>query len=231
VVNPLLIALDLPDSEQAMRLARSLAPAVGGFKVGLELIASSGPEVVSAVATLGLPVFADVKLHDIPNTVKGAAKGIGERGARWITAHASGGAEMLAAATEGMAEGGGDAVGVLAVTVLTSLDDADLADLGIERTVEEQVAALAGIAASAGVEGVVCAPSEAALVESLYPELLIVTPGIRLGGERHDQKRVATPSEALRAGADYIVVGRAVTRAGDPVAAAQGVLESLTFSD
>jgi orotidine-5'-phosphate decarboxylase len=138
---------------------------------------------------------------------------------------------MLAAATEGMAEGGGDAVGVLAVTVLTSLDDADLADLGIERTVEEQVAALAGIAASAGVEGVVCAPSEAALVESLYPELLIVTPGIRLGGERHDQKRVATPSEALRAGADYIVVGRAVTRAGDPVAAAQGVLESLTFSD
>jgi orotidine-5'-phosphate decarboxylase len=221
-VNPVLIALDVSDLERAERLARRLAPHVGGFKVGLELLMSEGPEAVARLADLGLPVFADAKLHDIPNTAAAAARVVARHGARWVTAHAYGGHAMLEAVAEALGEG----AGLLAVTVLTSIASDDLPALGVEGAVESQVATLAALAAASGAEGVVCSVAEVGVVKKVSPDLLAVTPGIRIDPSRpHDQRRVATPTEALQAGADLIVVGRAVTEAPDPVAAAIAVAE------
>ena len=216
-MNPVLVALDLPDMERAETLARTLAPHVGGFKVGLELMMSEGPEAVSRISSMGLPVFADAKLHDIPNTAGAAARQLAARGARWVTAHAGGGAAMLEAVVEGL----GERVGLLAVTVLTSLGEDDLAGMGMTETVATQVRRLSTLAVSAGAEGVVCSVSEIAVVKEVSTSLLAVTPGIRLNAShRHDQRRVATPTEAVAAGADLIVVGRAITGAADPETAA-----------
>ena len=229
MVNPVLVALDLPNLKQAEQLARTLKDHVGGFKVGLELLMSEGPDAVSRIADLGLPLFADAKLHDIPNTVQNTARALASRGARWVTAHVGGGTQMLEAAVAGLNSGSGSrSAGVLGVTVLTSLDNEDLEALGVFRSVHAQTLELARLARSAGAEGVICSPLEVASVKSIAPGLKAVTPGIRLhDSATHDQKRTSTPIEALEAGADLIVVGRAITDATDPAAAAFSIVESL----
>jgi orotidine-5'-phosphate decarboxylase len=222
VVSPILVALDLPEAPRALHLAQGLAPHVGGFKVGLELLMAEGPGVIDEVAALGLPVFADVKLHDIPNTVSAASRELGRRGARWLTVHGWGGAEMIAAAVAGLDEGATGAAGVLVVTVLTSLDSESLSAVGIDREVGDQVARLSELAAGAGAEGVVCAVGEISRVKGADPDLTVITPGIRPSGSvEDDQKRPATLEAALAAGADWVVVGRPITRATDPVEAAR----------
>ncbi len=228
-LNPLLVALDVSTAEEAVRLAERLAPYVGGFKVGLELLMGPGPATVAAIRQLGKPVFADAKLADIPNTVEAAARQLGALGARWVTVHASGGLDMIKAAVAGLAEGArGNETGVLAVCVLTSLDGAGLASVGVSGTVGKQTARLARLAAGAGAEGVVCSVRELGDVGQVAPGLLRVTPGIRpMGADPDDQARVATPAEAIKRGADLIVIGRPITRAKDPIAAARAIVAEL----
>jgi orotidine-5'-phosphate decarboxylase len=228
-MNPLLVALDFASAEEAVRAAKPLASHVGGFKVGLELLLGPGPATVAAIRQLGVPVFADAKLHDIPRTVERAARQLGRLGARWVTVHAAGGLKMIEAAVSGLREGaGGREAGVLGVTVLTSMEPSELATVGVGGTPGKQTARLARLAAAAGAEGVVCAVRELGDVGQVAPRLLKVTPGIRpAGADRDDQARVATPAEAVRRGADLIVVGRPITRAKDPVAAARAIIEEL----
>lgn len=227
--NPIIVALDFPDARSAVSLARSLVPHVGAFKVGLELLMGPGPATVAAVRELGLPVFVDAKLHDIPSTVRRAARQLGSVGARWVTVHAAGGTAMLESAAEGLDEGsGGHRAGILAITVLTSLTAADLAATGVNGTPGRQVARLSRLASAAGVEGVVCAVRELGDVAQVAPDLLRVTPGIRPAeAGADDQARVAEPAEAIRRGADWLVIGRAITRAPDPVAAASSIARDL----
>jgi orotidine-5'-phosphate decarboxylase len=228
--NPILVALDVNTAEEAVRLAKALSPEVGGFKVGLELLMGPGPGVVASLAALGRPVFADAKLHDIPTTVGRAARQLGRLGARWVTAHAAGGTRMLRSAVEGLAEGaGGRPAGILAVTVLTSMTAEDLAEAGVSGTPGRQTARLARLATSAGCEGVVCSPEELGVIAQVAPALLKVTPGIRPPGtETHDQSRTASPAEAIRRGADYLVIGRPIVRASDPGAAARTIFQQTT---
>lgn len=227
--NPVLVALDVPDLDRARHLAERLEPHVGGFKVGLELIMNEGPSAVADIAGLGLPVFADVKLHDIPNTVARAAEALARYGARWVTVHASGGKAMLQAANEGLQRGAqGSAVGALAVTVLTSLDADDLLAVGQSPAIGDQVTNLARLALQSELEGVICSPTDAPLIKSVSAELLTVTPGIRMPGDStDDQKRVATPSLALANGADLLVVGRAITAHDPPEEAAMEIMRSI----
>lgn len=222
-----IVALDLRTAEEAVRLANALAEYVAGFKVGLGLLHGPGPGLVGTLARIG-PVFADAKLHDIPSQVKMAARRLGEYGARWVTAHASGGVAMLEAAGEGLAAGSGGAEsGILAVTVLTSIDAAEATAL-FGRSPGQLTSRLAKRAAAAGVEGVVCSPRELGVVAEVAPGLRRVTPGIRPEGSGpDDQRRTATPSEARERGADLLVVGRPITGAPDPVAAARLLHESL----
>ncbi len=225
--NPVLVALDTTTAEDAVRLAQDLAPHVGGFKVGLRLLLGPGPATVAALARLGKPVFADAKLHDIPSQVRAAALRLGEYGARWVTVHAAGGEAMLAAAEEGLAAAsrGGR---TLAVTVLTSLTAADLAAAGIPASAGRLVSRMAQLAARSGCEGVVCSPRELGIVADVAPGLVTVTPGIRPGGAGDDdQARTATPAEALDWGADWLVIGRPITAAPDPVAAAAAVAAGI----
>jgi orotidine-5'-phosphate decarboxylase len=223
-----LVALDVPTSAEAMVLAEKLQPHVEGFKVGLELLMGEGPTIVSQVAALGSPVFVDAKLHDIPNTVGRAAELLGSAGARWVTVHASGGREMVRVAAEALNEGSGGTGGVLAVTVLTSLGIYELAEMGIDRPLDEMVTSLARSAAAGGAEGVVCAVTEARLVHALGLGLTVVTPGIRpVGSSASDQKRVSTPEAAVRAGSDLLVIGRPITSAPDVVAAAIAISEEI----
>ena len=225
----LLLALDLPSAEEALLIAQKLRHHVAGFKVGLELITGPGPGVIGAVRELGLPVFADAKLHDIPNTVGRAAQRLGGWGARWVSVHASGGEEMMRAAVEGLGEGAaGNPAGVLGITVLTSLRSETLASIGVSGSLARQVTRLAKLAARSGVEGVVCAPRELGDVGQTAPQLLRVTPGIRRQDETtDDQSRVASAAEALKWGADYLVVGRPITKSPDPVAAIAALEEDL----
>lgn len=229
MVNQLLVALDRPTAEESVRLAERLAPHVGGFKVGLELLMGPGPVTVAAIHQLGKPVFADAKLHDIPNTVEKASRQLGALGARWVSVHAGGGEEMMKAAVAGLNDGArGNQAGILAVSVLTSFDAGALASVGIAGTPGKQVARLAKLSLAAGVEGIVCSVKELGDVDQVAPSLLKVTPGMRsVGDEQDDQLRVATPAEAIRRGADLIVVGRPITRAKDPVAAARAITDEI----
>jgi orotidine-5'-phosphate decarboxylase len=229
MVNPILVALDTGDISAARALANRLIGRVGGFKVGLELLMSEGPTAVTQIAELGAPVFADAKLHDIPNTVRKAAYELAKHRARWVTIHASGGADMVSAAVTGLREGSsGREAGILAVTVLTSLDEDDLAATGISRSVDAQVRELSLLALRNGAEGVVCSPNEALIVKDASDQLLVVTPGIRMSSRsRQDQKRVTTPSSALSNGADLLVIGRAITEADDPERAVDEIVDSL----
>ncbi|HSN92242.1 MAG TPA: orotidine-5'-phosphate decarboxylase [Anaeromyxobacteraceae bacterium] len=218
-------ALDFPSWERAEPFARAVAPHVGMLKVGLELFAAEGPAAVRAAAALGRPVFLDLKLHDIPATVEGAIRSAAATGAALVTVHASGGPDMVRAAARAAA----GRVRVLAVTVLTSLDAEALDAIGLDGPAEEAVVRLARLAVGSGAGGIVCSPREAAAVRAAVgPGPLLVVPGVRpAGAARGDQARVATPAEAVRAGADVIVLGRPLRDAPDPAAAARDVARSL----
>ncbi|HEX9291735.1 MAG TPA: orotidine-5'-phosphate decarboxylase [Anaeromyxobacteraceae bacterium] len=218
-------ALDFPTWSAAEPFARTIAPEVGLLKVGLELFVAEGAPAVRAAAALGRPVFLDLKLHDIPNTVEGAARSAAATGASLLTVHASGGAEMIRAAVRGA----GPQVGILAVTVLTSLDAATLARVGVAGPPEDAVVRLARLAMDAGARGIVCSPLEVAAVRAAVgPGALLVIPGVRPPGVAlGDQNRVATPREAVRAGADVLVLGRPLRDAPDPAAAARAIAREL----
>lgn len=232
VANPIIVAIDTKDRESALQLARATQAAVGAYKIGLGLLHRVGPSLIGELADLGRPVFADAKLHDIPSQVERAAQALGAAGARWVTVHAGGGGDMISAAAAGLAAGSDATSGILAVTVLTSLDDAALSAVGIAEPTGELVAAMAALAGQSGAEGVVCSPHEIAIARAVAPTLAIVTPGIRPETvAAADQRRVATPLAALEAGADWLVVGRAITAAPDPGAAAREIAHSLTSSN
>lgn len=222
-----IVALDYPSANSALQCVRALGDRCRFYKVGSELFTAAGPDVVTRIREAGADVFLDLKFHDIPNTVRSATRVAARLGVRLLTVHAVGGVEMLRAA----ADGAGDDTGILAVTVLTSFDDASLAEAtgrpGLRAS--EEVVRLAGLAATAGVHGIVCAGSDAEAVRARFGErLALLVPGIRLaGGAAHDQRRVVTPGAAATAGARYIVVGRAVTGAADPLAAMQAVVAEL----
>lgn len=226
--NRIIVALDLPTAEDAVRLATKVAPHVGAFKVGLGLLHGAGPGIVAALVDLGKPVFVDAKLHDIPSQVEAAARRLGRMGVRWVTAHVSGGEAMLRAAVEALGETSGGRAGILGVTVLTSLDQETLVSLGIGNSPGKLVSKMSVVARAAGAEGAVCSPQELGVVATVAPELLRVTPGVRPPGTAlGDQRRVMTPQEAVARGADWLVIGRAITGAHDPVDAAAQIAADL----
>jgi len=216
----IIVALDTDSPEAALAAVSALAGEVGLFKVGMELFPRGGPELIERIRATGAEVFLDLKFHDIPNTVAGAVRSAVALGVKFATVHASGGKAMLAAASAAAA---GSGTTLLAVTVLTSLDDADLSSVGFALRAAEAVDRLAGLAVDAGIGGIVCSAREVAAVRArVGKEVVLVTPGVRLPEDSvGDQKRVVTPFEAVRAGANYIVVGRPITKASDPVAAAR----------
>lgn len=229
------VAVDTTETGEAARLAGMLGGTIGGIKLGLEFFAARGPDGVRAVMSgLDLPLFLDLKLHDIPNTVAGALRAVVPLAPAFITLHASGGAAMMRASAEAVTEAAASA-GVprprlLGVTVLTSLDDADLEEVGQGLPAAGQVRRLALLAQACGLDGVVCSPAEVAELRTLLgPGFVLMVPGIRPeGGEAGDQKRVMTPRAAVAAGADHLVIGRPITRAEDPAAAARAIVETLS---
>jgi orotidine-5'-phosphate decarboxylase len=225
--NPIIVALDVPSLDEAVSLAERLQGEVGTFKVGLELFGGHGPEAVERIGEFG-PVFLDLKLHDIPTTVERAARRLARLGVAMLTIHATGGPTMVASAVEGFVDGGGADDAILAVTVLTSMSDEELASVNLPPA-ESQVAALAGMAVDAGAPGLVCAPRDLSRVRSVVGDgVSLVTPGVRpAGGGDDDHARAATPAQAMRDGATHLVVGRPITRADDPAAAARSILASL----
>ena len=229
----LAVALDLDGRAEAVALARRLAPAAAVMKLGLQSFVSHGPEVVREIVAGGADVFLDLKLHDIPNTVAGAAAAAARTGAFLINVHASGGREMMRAGAEAAREAA-EAAGlkrplVIAVTVLTSLDAAALREVGLHGTPAEAAVRLAALTREAGLDGVVCSADEIAAIRSACgPDFLLVVPGVRPAGAAvGDQKRVATPAAAIGAGADILVVGRPITGAPDPLTAARAVVEEI----
>jgi orotidine-5'-phosphate decarboxylase len=225
----LIVALDVADAGAAAELVKQLEGTCCWFKVGLELFVAAGPGVLEPIIASGHSVFLDLKLHDIPNTVAGAVRSAASLGARMLTVHAAGGPAMLSAAREALA-GFTDPPELLAVTVLTSMDPPQLSAVGVERSPGDQVATLAQMAMSTGVRGFVCSPQEVALMRGLTgPGGVLVIPGIRpAGAALGDQRRVASPAEALRQGANYLVVGRPITQAPDPAQAASSILEEMS---
>lgn len=221
MTNPIIVALDVPALDDAVALAGGIGDAVGAFKVGLELYSAEGPAAVRAIG--GVPVFLDLKLHDIPNTVASAVRALKPLGVSLVTVHSLGGRAMLEAANEAKS-----AERILGVTILTSMSDEDLCEVGLPRAAEA-VPRLAALARDAGCDGVVCAPTDLAAVRAVCPPpFLVVTPGVRpAGASADDQSRTATPRAALHAGADCLVIGRPITRAADPRAAALAILEGL----
>jgi orotidine-5'-phosphate decarboxylase len=230
--NPVFCALDTPDAARAETLAGTLRDTVGGLKIGKELFTAAGPQGVRAVISAGggLPLFLDLKFHDIPNTVAGAVRAACALNPFILNVHASGGPEMMRAAAEAATQAGGDKrPQVIAVTLLTSLDEDDLTAVGVMGPVQDRVVALARLAQSCGLDGVVCSAAEiGALREACGPEFKLVVPGIRpQGSDSGDQKRVLTPREALDRGADYLVIGRPISGAADAGAAAREILTQL----
>jgi orotidine-5'-phosphate decarboxylase len=221
----IIAALDVPSVAEARVLAGQLAGHVGLAKVGLELFVAEGAEAVRAVQDAGLPVFLDLKLHDIPNTVEGAARSVARLGVQMLTVHASGGRAMISAAKRGLSASTGEPAKLLAVTVLTSLAPADLAEQQISGTLEEHVVRLATMAIDAGADGLVCSPHEvAAIRKAVGMQPILVVPGIRpAGSQAHDQARAATPASAIAAGADYLVVGRPLREGSSPAEAAKRI--------
>ena len=224
----LVVALDRAGFDAADALVRDLDPALCRLKVGKELFTSAGPACVQAWQRRGFDVFLDLKYHDIPNTVGAACRAAADLGVWMLTVHALGGRRMLEAAAAALGDTG-DRPLLVAVTVLTSLEDGDLAELGIDRPVAELAPRLAGLAQACGCDGVVCSAREAADMRRLCGDpFVLVTPGIRAAGQDDaDQRRTMTPAEALRAGADYLIVGRPVTAAADPGAALRALSEEL----
>lgn len=226
----LIVALDVQTREEAVAQVKRIGDPVGFYKIGLELFTAEGPDVVKAVKDLGKKVFLDLKFHDIPRTVERAVRSGGKLGVDLMTIHSVGGRAMIRAAADAAAEFGEVRPRILAVTVLTSLDKTDLVDVGIVgRTPAEQVAAMACFATENGADGVVSSPMEVgALSRALKSGTLFVTPGVRPAGSAvGDQKRVATPADAVRDGATHLVVGRPILAAPDPTAAARTILAEM----
>jgi len=223
-VSPIFVAVDTPDLDRALTLAKAVRGHAGGLKLGLEFFAALGPAGVSRVAAEGLPIFLDLKLHDIPNTVAKAVEALAPLQPAILTVHATGGHEMLLAAKRAAPP----ATKVVAVTLLTSLDAGDLSDLGMQRSPSDQVAHLAWMVRDSGVDGIVCSGAEVRQAKAAWPDGFFVVPGIRpVGADVADQKRVVTPSQALDDGASVLVIGRPITGAADPAAAIADIAASL----
>lgn len=229
--NPIFAAIDKNDLRIAKNLGATIAPYCGGIKLGKEFFTSFGPQGVLEVVGRETPLFLDLKFHDIPNTVGGAVRAAAKIMApNMLTIHGCGGADMIRAARDASAEFGDARPWILAVTVLTSMDDADLAETGVQDKAENQVLRLAALAQKNGADGVICSPHEvAALRAECGPDFKLVVPGIRPAGSDHgDQKRVKTPVEALSDGADYLVIGRPITGASDPAAAVSAIAKEVS---
>ena len=231
--NPIFCAIDTPSPDIAKAMAERVAPHVGGLKLGLEFFNANGPDGVRAITALGPPLFLDLKLHDIPNTVAGGIRSAAVLGPAFITIHASGGRAMMRAAADAAVEAA-ETNGIarprlLGVTVLTSLDSDDLSAVGQDPSVAGQVDRLASLAQDSGLDGVICAPQEIARLRGLCgATFTLMVPGIRpAGSDVGDQKRVMTPAEAMSRGADHLVIGRPITRADDPGLAARNIEQSL----
>lgn len=227
--SPIIVALDYPNANQAVAMARQLDPSQVRLKVGKELFTAAGPALVEALQTLGFELFLDLKFHDIPNTVAGALKSAASLGVWMVNVHASGGRRMLEAAANAVAQASQPPL-LTAVTVLTSMGEDELVELGITVPLEEQVKRLALLAQSAGIGGVVCSAREAQMLRQTCGDgFLLVTPGIRpAGSQRDDQTRIMTPVEAQQVGVDYMVIGRPITQANNPQLAAQEILQTLS---
>ncbi len=231
--NPVIAALDVPTAEKALELASQLAPAVGAFKIGSELFTSAGPDIVRRIRDTGAAVFLDLKFHDIPNTVAKAVAAAARLDVQMLTVHSSGGLEMMCAAEESALQTakqvGLNAPLVLGVTVLTSLGNKALSEIGCEPNVAKQVGRLTNLAIKAGLRGLVCSPLEVAGLRQILPSYIqLVTPGIRTGAEQaDDQQRTLTASEAMEAGANWLVIGRPIYAAENPRSAAEKILASL----
>jgi orotidine-5'-phosphate decarboxylase len=224
MTSPIYVAIDTPDLSRAKDIAGRVRHHVGGLKLGLEFFAANGRHGVREMAALGLPIFLDLKLHDIPNTVAKAVQALASLEPAVLTVHASGGRAML----EEAKAAAHPKTKVVAVTMLTSLDASDLAETGVSGSAHDQVLRLAGLARTAGVDGIVCSGAEVAEAHGLWPQGYFVVPGIRpAGGEIGDQKRVVTPRGALDAGASILVIGRPITQAEDPDAAARAIAATL----
>jgi orotidine-5'-phosphate decarboxylase len=225
-MNPIIVALDLENAREALHLVDRIGNAVGFYKVGLELFTAEGPSVVSELAARGKQVFVDLKMYDIGATVERATARVAALGASFLTVHSS--PQVIRAALRGRGESG---LKILAVTVLTSFDDQDVADLGYTgRTAASLVEHFVHKGVATGVDGFISSPLEVARVRAIAgPDKILVTPGVRsAGASQGDQKRVATPAEAMAAGANYLVIGREITRAADPRLAAERILNSLS---
>jgi len=230
-VNPVYAALDTTDLAYACQLAERVRPSVGGLKLGLEFFSAHGPDGVKPFVETGLPVFLDLKYHDIPNTVAGACRAAAKLGVSILNVHAQGGAQMMRAAVEA-AKNVAPATKVIAVTMLTSLSDEDFPALGLTPPVADQVLRLAILAQQCGLDGVVCSAHEIVrLRKELGEDFLLVVPGIRPAGSAlGDQRRVMGPAEARDAGANILVIGRPITDAPDPAQAADDIAQSLGIS-
>lgn len=225
---PIIVALDFPDARSALVLVDQLPPGCCRLKVGKELFTREGPSFVQALQARGFEVFLDLKFHDIPNTVASAVAAAADLGVWMVNVHASGGRRMMTAARERLLQSG-HATLLTAVTVLTSMERADLAEVGIDREPLAHVRALARLTADCGLDGVVCSAQEAPTLRGELPSgFLLVTPGIRpADAPADDQRRTMTPAEAMRAGVSHLVIGRPVTKAADPVRALQGFISAI----
>jgi orotidine-5'-phosphate decarboxylase len=228
--DQLIVALDFPSGPQALAFVDRLEGSCRWFKVGLELFLAAGGSIVETLRHRGHSVFLDLKFHDIPNTVAAAVRSVGPLGAELLTVHATGGPAMLEAAAEAAASLA-DPPGLLAVTVLTSMDQAQLEAIGALRSPDEEVLLLARMAFANGIPGFVCSPEEAGTLRSAFHGAVLVTPGIRPAGAAiGDQKRIATPAAALTAGASYLVVGRPITRSANPAEVANAILAEMKLA-
>ena len=229
-LNPIFPALDTTDLGKAEAMGRALAPFCGGLKLGLEFFSANGPQGFRAMAALGAPIFADLKYHDIPNTVAGGVRAIAKTGIAIVNVHATGGRAMMEAARKAAEDAAGEKrPKVIGVTVLTSLDDTDMQATGIRSGAAEQTLRLAALSRAAGLDGVVCSPHDiAAIRRECGPGFMLIVPGVRPEGSAlGDQKRVMTPHEAHRLGADILVIGRPITEAAEPASAARAIRDSL----
>ena len=223
-MNPIFVAIDTPVLERARSLAEQVRANAGGVKLGLEFFSANGPAGVASILGLGLPVFLDLKLHDIPNTVAKAVEALGPLEPAVLTVHAAGGRAMLEAAKAAA----GPATKVVAVTVLTSLDGEDLKSIGVQSEPREQVERLAELARSAGLDGIYCSGAEVGTAKAAWPGGFFVVPGVRPpGSDASDQKRVVTPRQALDDGASILVIGRPITGSNDPAAALRDIAATL----
>ena len=224
-MNPIFVALDTPDLDRALALTHAVRDHAGGVKLGLEFFCAHGPDGIARIADLGLPLFLDLKLHDIPNTVAKAVAAVAPLAPAVLTVHTAGGLEMLAAAKAAAPS----PTKVVGVTVLTSLDGADLQAVGIADPLADQVARLARLAHAAGLDGIVCAGAEVGTARAKWPGGFFIVPGVRpAGGDVADQKRVVTPAQALADGASILVIGRPITEAPDPARAITDIAASLS---